>query len=79
MKLEQAHYEVSKDLLDKIFIKNLNSPQIKQSLEATLLGQLEDRAVIFPLFVKKHVYWAHNEGMVHCVTVGHTSSCRDTR
>ena len=65
MKLEQAHYEVSKDSLDDIFTKHLNCPLIKHPLEAALLGQLEDHAVVFPTVKEKGINWAHNEGMVY--------------
>ena len=65
MKLEQAHNEVSKDPLDDIFTKHLNCTLIKQSLEAALFGQLEDRAVVFPTIKEKVINWAHNEGMVY--------------
>jgi hypothetical protein len=79
MKLEQAHYKVSKDPLDDIFTEHLSLPLIKEPLKAALLGKLEDCAVVFPAIIEKFVNLAHNEGMIHCLPVGHTSSCWDSR
>jgi hypothetical protein len=78
IKLEKAHYEVSKDPVDDIFTDHLSLPLIKESLKGALLGKLEDCAVVFPAIIEKFVNWAHNEGMIHCVAVGHTSRCRDS-
>ena len=52
---------------------------IKEPLKAAFLGKLENCAVVFPAIIEKFVNWAHYEGMIHCVTVDHTSRCRDTR